>query len=81
MIKIWELPSPKTGHQRVRYRLSLISPVGERVVGYDNHHPKGDHKHHRGRETEYRYRDPETLVRDFLKDVEQVLSERNADED
>lgn len=28
-----------------------------------------------GREAEYDYKDPETLIRDFLKDVEQVLSE------
>jgi len=61
-------------------RLSLISPAGERVVGYDNHHPKGDHRHYMGREAEYRYKDPATLIRDFLNDVEQVLSERNTDE-
>jgi len=81
VIKLWELPSPKAGHQRARYRLSLISPAGERVVGYDNHHPKGDHRHYMGREAEYRYKDPATLIRDFLNDVEQVLSERNTDED
>jgi hypothetical protein len=75
VIKIWELSSLKAGHQRVRYRLSLISPSGERVVGYDNHHPKGDHRHYMGRETEYVYKDPETLIRDFLKDVRQVSSE------
>ena len=49
----------------MRYRLSLISPAGERVVGYDNHHPKGDHRHYMGREAEYRYTDPATLIRDF----------------
>jgi len=59
----------------VRYRLSLISPSGERVVGYDNHHPKGDHRHYMGRETEYDYKNPEVLIRDFLKDVQQVLAE------
>jgi hypothetical protein len=66
--------------QRVRYRLSLISPSGERVVGYDNHHPKGDHGHYMGREPEYGYKDPLTLLRDFLKDVEQVCRKRNSDE-
>ena len=75
VIKIWELSSARAGHQRVRYRLSLISPSGERVVGYDNHHPKGDHRHYMGREAEYGFKDPEMLVRDFLEDVEQVLSE------
>lgn len=59
----------------MRYRLSLISPFGERVVGYDNHHPKGDHRHYKGQEEDYDYKNPETLIRDFLGDVERVLSE------
>jgi Family of unknown function (DUF6516) len=77
VIKIWELPTIRAGHQRVRYRLSLISPSGKRVVGYDNHHPKGDHRHFRKTEEYYQYRDPETLIRDFLKDVDTVLSEKD----
>ena len=71
---MWEITTVKVGHRRVRYRLSLISPSGDRVVGYDNHHPKGDHRHFRGVEATYNYKDPETLIRDFLKDVELVLS-------
>jgi len=67
-----------TGHRRVRYRLSLISPSGERVVGYDNHHSKKDHRHLRGAEKTYYYKDPETLIRDFLTDVDLVLSEKES---
>jgi len=74
VIKIWEITTVKAGHRRVRYRLSLISSSGDRVVGYDNHHPKGDHRHFRGVEETYNYKDPETLIGDFLKDVELVLS-------
>ena len=76
VIKIWELSAIKAEHHRVRYRLSFISPSGERVVGYDNHQPKEDHRHFRGVEETYRYKDPETLIRDFLKDVDLVLSEK-----
>ena len=76
VIKIWELPAITPGHHRARYRLSLISPSGDRVVGYDNHHPKEDHRHFRGAEETYHYKDPETLIRDFLKDVDRVLSEK-----
>ena len=79
VIKIWEIVSAKAGHGRVRYRLSLISPSGERVLGYDNHHPKGDHKHFQDVEEDYRYTDPETLIRDFLTDVDRVLSEEQED--
>jgi hypothetical protein len=56
--------------------LSLISPSGDRATGYDNHHPKGDHRHFGGVEQMYDYKDPETLIRDFLKDVELVLSRK-----
>ena len=79
VIKIWELVSAKAGHARVRYRPSLISPSGERVLGYDNHHPKGDHRHFKDVEEIYRYTDPETLIRDFLTDVERLLSEERED--
>lgn len=75
-MKIWELPAMGTGHRRVRYRLSLISPSGDRVVGYDNHHPKGDHRHFKGIEETYDYKDPETLIRDFFRDVDLLLSDR-----
>jgi len=78
VIRMWELPAIKSGHGRVRYRLSLISPSGERVVGYDNHHPKEDHRHFRGAEETYHYKDPETLIREFLGDVEMVLTEKES---
>ena len=71
---MWEITTLKARHRRVRYRLSLISPSGDRVVGYDNHYPKGDHRHFRGVEETYNYKDPETLIHDFFKDVELVLS-------
>ena len=43
---------------------------GERIVGYDNERAKGDHKHLRGVELPYRFVDVETLVADFMADVE-----------
>jgi len=42
------------------------------MVGYDNERGKGDHRHRGGRETPYRFVDVPTLIRDFIKDVEQV---------
>ncbi len=76
VIKIWELSTVKPGHRRVRYRLSLLSPSGDRVAGYDNHHPKGDHRHFMGVEERYNYKNPEILVRDFFNDVELALSRK-----
>lgn len=40
------------------------------MVGYDNERGKGDHKHLDGRELKYRFVDIDTLMRDFLRDVE-----------
>jgi len=45
---------------------------GTGVVRYDNESGKGDHRHFRGEEKPYKFIDVETLVADFLADVEQV---------
>jgi hypothetical protein len=45
-------------------------------VGYDNERGKGDHRHVRGRDLAYRFRSPEQLVADFLKDVEDARRRR-----
>jgi hypothetical protein len=41
-------------------------------VGYDNERGKGDHKHIGGRQYKYRFTDIDTLVGDFLRDVEEL---------
>jgi len=44
--------------------------AGKRWVGYDNERPKGDPRHVGKREQPYVFTDVETLIRDFLADVE-----------
>jgi hypothetical protein len=51
------------------YRL-FYGRSGKRIVGYGNERPKGDHRHRDGQEEPYEFRDVETLIRDFLADVE-----------
>jgi hypothetical protein len=71
---IWRVPKPVPGCSHpYKYRLFYGRP-GKRIVGYDNERPKGDHRHHNGREQRYTFRDVETLVRDFLADVGQRRS-------
>jgi hypothetical protein len=41
-------------------------------VGYDNERGKGDHRHIGGRAAPYRFVDVPSLIKDFIKDVEQV---------
>lgn len=69
---IWRVPEPvpPTTHG-FKYRL-FYGKDGERIVGYDNERGKGDHRHFKGRETAYRFVDPERLVADFLADVERA---------
>lgn len=67
---IWHLPHPVEGSWHpYKYRL-FYGRAGERIVGYDNERPKGDHRHVDGVETPYVFTTVEALVRDFLADVE-----------
>lgn len=71
---IWRVPAPVAGSAHVyKYRLYFGRP-GERLVGYDNERSKGDHRHVAGREEPYVFTDVETLVQDFLADVEKWRS-------
>jgi hypothetical protein len=72
VVKVWSMPVSPTSSQGVDYSLALISPEGERVVGYDNHWPKGHHRHFLGREEEYTYHDVDRLIADFHADVARV---------
>ncbi len=72
VVKIWRVPVSATSPHGVDYSLVLISPEGARVVGYDNHWPKGHHRHVRGQEEEYVYRGIDRLIADFQADVATV---------
>lgn len=54
----------------VRYRLALIR-ASEKMpaVLYDNHHPKGHHRHIEGVEEPYQFVDVDRLIADFIADV------------
>lgn len=67
---IWRVPKPVQGSKHgYKYRLFYGRP-GKRLVVYDNERPKGDHRHVEGREERYEFRDVETMIRDFLADIE-----------
>ena len=61
-------PVPPSDHA-FKYRLVFIRE-NKRVVGYDNERGKGDHKHLGALEVRYKFVDIETLMADFLRDVE-----------
>ena len=67
---VWKVPLPVPPSMHAfKYRLVFVRN-GQRIVGYDNERGKGDHKHMDGRELKYRFVDIDSLVRDFLRDVE-----------
>ena len=71
---IWRVSEPVAGCRHpYKYRL-FYGRTGKRWVGYDNERPKGDHRHLGSREQTYVFTDVETLIRDFLTDVERWRS-------
>ena len=70
-IVVWQLPTPVAGcSHSFKYRLFYGYP-GQRLVGYDNERPKGDHCHRDGTEMSYTFLSPEKLIDDFLREVEE----------
>lgn len=67
---VWRVPQsvPPSEHP-FKYRL-VFARGGQRVVGYDNERGKGDHKHISDREAAYEFVSVDTLINDFLSDVE-----------
>ena len=71
-IVLWKLPekTPERPHA-LKYSFYYGLGDGKCVVRYDNEAGKGDHKHIGEKEILYLFSDVETLVADFLEDIEQ----------
>lgn len=71
---IWRVPVTLRDTSAVRYRLAFVRR-GSAVpaVLYDNHSPKGHHRHIEGVEEPYRFIDLDRLIVDFRKDVGRAL--------
>ena len=67
---IWLVPRNERHPEGVRYRLAFV-PGGARapVVLYDNHHPKGHHRHLVGKQEAYGFTSVRRLREDFDRDV------------
>ena len=58
----------------IRYRLAFVRRDEEvPAVLYDNHSPKGHHRHVEGVEEAYQFVDLDRLIVDFRADVERAL--------
>lgn len=68
-MKIWEVP--KDERYPMGYKYSLYAIHDRQVlVGYDNHHPKGHHRHLENQEFSYHFTTIENLRNDFKADLE-----------
>jgi len=70
-IVVWRLPRALRGStHRLKYPLALV--VDEVcVLRYDNEAGKGDHRHIGDREERYSFTNPDALLVDFWRDVNQ----------
>ena len=72
---IWRVPTPLLGSAHsYKYRL-YFGREGKRVVGFDNERGKGDHRHLDGVEQPYVFSSVETLVQDFLSEIDRRMPE------
>lgn len=68
---LWQLPKKSSDKPHgLKYRLYYGLADGTCLVRYDNETGKGDHRHIRGNEESYAFKNVENLVTDFLSDIE-----------
>lgn len=69
-MSIWLVPESVAGSAHSFKHSLFYGYPGKRIVGYDKERGKGDHRHVKGRERPYKFSSVETLVSDFLSDVQ-----------
>lgn len=74
-MKIWKVKDRKQYPDGYKYSLYAVH-AGETLVGYDNHQPKGHHRHIGRLEIPYKFTDLKILRNDFKADVEVQLAKK-----
>lgn len=75
-LAIWQVPATDQYPQGVRYRLAFVlGGAGEPALLYDNHQPKGHHRHTEGIEQPYDFTDVDALLSDFVSDVRRITGD------
>ena len=73
---IWKVDRSALYVEGVRYRLAFIRSGEDRpALLYDNHHPKGHHRHVCGVEEPYSFVTARRLVADFLAQASVLAGE------
>ena len=75
-IVMWQVGRSSLYPEAVRYRLAFIRSGEERpALLYDNHHPKGHHRHVGTHEEPYSFVTARRLVADFLAQAAALAGE------
>lgn len=74
-IKIWDISKDSRYPEHFKYSLYAVYN-GEVLVGYDNHYPKGHHRHINNKQESYCFTTIENLKKDFKSDVEKQIKKR-----
>jgi len=76
IVEIKAYQVPKTIHTPHGYKYSLVYILnGRRLIGYDNHERKGDHRHHQDVTRPYTFKSVDRLIEDFLSDLAAIKKE------
>jgi hypothetical protein len=74
---VWRVPVTVDDTSGVRYRLAFVRRgAAAPAVLYDNHSPKGHHRHIEGVEETYQFVDLDRLILDFRTDIGRALEKR-----
>lgn len=69
-LKIWEVIKSKDYPEGLKYSLfCVLKETGDIIIGFDNHRPKGHHKHQYRRESVYDFKSIDELIDDFWNEV------------
>ena len=71
-LKVWQVPKSDHYPEGVKYSF-FATRSGHVLVGYDNHRPKGHHRHFGGKERPYNFKGFDKLRQDFQTDLELAL--------
>jgi len=74
-VVVWRVPKTSRSPSGVRYRLAFVRHGDQPAVLYDNHSPKGHHRHVAGVEEPYNFVDVEQLLSDFTADVRRAMGD------
>ena len=69
-IKVWVVKATKDYPQGIKYSLFCVNlETKEVIIGFDNHKPKGPHKHLGDHEVDYSFDSTDQLLDDFWNEI------------